>query len=269
VQSSATQLDMVFNDNAGTWDNNGGQDWHFQVTGGQPPEEEWVMDGQLDAAATLIASNNGVPLYAGVIGDELYVATLDAGEGNDHFIFLANPPGALRGQPWAKAGQVAAWAAYIGNETDNMWAGWSDTAGTTHVTTGGGSGYLEGTINLSQEFGAFPPQVYLAVALYPTSNGSNLLYESQVPASVNNDGNVDAAEYALVDTCAVRADHAPADFNGDCAINWADFVILAQCLAGPGNGSAGGCPSGTDSDLDNDGDVDVLDCAAFQRVFGG
>lgn len=268
VQSSATQLDMVFNDGAGTWDNNGGQDWHFPVTGGQPPEEEWVMDGQVDTAATLIASNNGVPLYAGVIGDELYVATLDAGEGNDHFVFLANPPGAMWGQPWAKAGQVAAWAAYIGNETDNMWAGWFDAAGATHLTTGGGTGYLEGTINLAQEFGSFPPQVYLAVALYPTPNGSNLLYEYQVPASVNSDGNVDAAEYALVDTCAVRVDHAPADFNHDCTVNWDDFAILAQCLAGPGNGSAGGCPPGTDSDLDNDGDVDLQDCAAFQLVFG-
>ena len=32
VPGNATQLDCVFNNGAGTWDNNSGQDWHFTVT---------------------------------------------------------------------------------------------------------------------------------------------------------------------------------------------------------------------------------------------
>src|SRR5262249_35038228 len=36
VASNATQLDLVFNNGSGTWDNNSGQDWHFPVTGAVP-----------------------------------------------------------------------------------------------------------------------------------------------------------------------------------------------------------------------------------------
>ena len=41
IPSSTTQLDCVFNNGSGTWDNNGGADWHFSVaTNGtpQPPD---------------------------------------------------------------------------------------------------------------------------------------------------------------------------------------------------------------------------------------
>ncbi len=34
---AATQIDMVFNNGAGTWDNNNGQDWHFALNVCQPP----------------------------------------------------------------------------------------------------------------------------------------------------------------------------------------------------------------------------------------
>jgi hypothetical protein len=61
VQASATQLDLCFNNGAGTWDNNGGADWHFQVEGGTPPPG-WVMDGQLDAGAKLVAQNGALQL---------------------------------------------------------------------------------------------------------------------------------------------------------------------------------------------------------------
>jgi hypothetical protein len=36
VPANATQLDCVFNNGAGTWDNNNGADWHFAVTSGPP-----------------------------------------------------------------------------------------------------------------------------------------------------------------------------------------------------------------------------------------
>jgi hypothetical protein len=268
AQSTAFQLDVVLNDGAGTWDNNGGQDWHFTVEGGAPPQNNWDMDGALDADATLIDTNNGMELHAGVIGDELYVATLDASSGNDHFVFVANPPGGMRTSPWSKAGQVANWAAYIGNEGDNSWAGWFDNAGSVQVDTGGGSGYLEGTINLAGEFGSFPAEVYLSVAVYPTADGSALLWESQVPASINSDIHVDAGEYILVDTCAVRVDKSPADLDFDCDVDLDDYDRLADCLNGPNNAPAGTCSPGVDADLDNDTDADLEDFAEFQISFG-
>ncbi|MFH1419481.1 MAG: carbohydrate binding domain-containing protein [Planctomycetota bacterium] len=257
VQPTATQLDMVFNNGADIWDNNNGQDWHFAVTGGGPgPSDEWELDGALDARASLVAENNGMVLYAGVIGDELYVATWDAGEGNDHFVFLASPPGAMQPAPWAKAGQVAAWAAYIGNENDNNWAGWSDATGETDLTTGGGSGYLEGTINLAQEFGSVPDTVYLAVAPYPTADGSTLAFAYQAPPSINDDGNVDAGEYAAFSTV----------LNGDCSGDWEvdtdDVACFIDVLLGldtaPRHIAA--------ADMDDNGDADGNDIQDFTDV---
>ena len=48
VPTTASQLDAVFNNGAGVWDNNGGQDWHFPVVGATAPT--FTLDGQLDAA---------------------------------------------------------------------------------------------------------------------------------------------------------------------------------------------------------------------------
>ena len=134
IPSSATQLDMVFNDGADNWDNNNGSDWHFTVSGGSQPG--WEMDGVLDAAATELAENNGMHLWAGLEGDTLYVATNDAGEGNDHFILLAQTPGALTSAVWAKAGQIAAWDAYLADENDNDYEGWFDASGSASAATG-------------------------------------------------------------------------------------------------------------------------------------
>jgi hypothetical protein len=38
IPVSATQLDCVFNDGSGTWDNNSGQDWHFTVAANSSPQ---------------------------------------------------------------------------------------------------------------------------------------------------------------------------------------------------------------------------------------
>ena len=154
VNVDATQLDLVFNDGAGTWDNNNGQDWHFDVTGAAPPS--FVMDGQLDATAQEVAANAGRHLYAALDGDVLYVATEDAGEGNDVFIYLADVPGPLTAANWAKAGLVAAWDAYLADENDNDYEGWFDATGSHDAATGANGGVLEGILNLAQEFGELP-----------------------------------------------------------------------------------------------------------------
>ena len=247
VVSYATQLDLCFNNGAGTWDNNNGADWHFNVTGGTPPPG-WVLDGQLDAAARLVAENGALQLYAGLSGTTLYVAAPDAGEGNDHFIFVAAVPGNLRPAPWAKAGLVADWSAYLGNENNNGWSGWFDTTAPAQSATGGGSGWLEGTLDLAVELGAVPDVIYLAFAPHVTPDGGALVSSAQVPPSVNGDGNVDAAEYAAF---ALRV---AGDLNCDGHVDFADinpFVLYlsnfnAWLTAFPGCNPRNG-------DINNDG----------------
>src|SRR5262249_14509452 len=174
VASNATQLDLVFNNGSGTWDNNSGQDWHFPVTGAVPLPT-WTMDGALDADATLVAANGAMYLRAGVKAGVLYVASPNPSSGNDHFIFLANPPGALRTAQWAKAGQVAAWQSFIGAESNNNYSAWTDLTTGTAAQTARGS-VLEGTIDLAAEFGGtIPDTIYLAFAPYTTPDGGTLV----------------------------------------------------------------------------------------------
>ena len=264
VNSSANQIDMVFNDGAGTWDNNGGADWHFTVTGGGDPPDEWVMDGELDGAATLVAQNGDIALYAGLIESTLYVAALDGGAGNDHFIFLADVPGSPRGAPWAKSGQVSGWSAYLANENDNGWSGWFDAGSTTQSATGNGLGYLEGTIDLAGEFGEVPAAVYLAFAAYGTGDGGPLVAGLQVPASVNGDGNVDAVEYAFF---VLRR---PGDLDCDGDVDFDDIDPFVLALGGQAGYEAEypDC-SWLNADCNSDGAVDFDDIDAFVGLIGG
>ena len=62
VAADASQLDLVFNDGNGVWDNNSGGDWHFNVTGGIEPGG-FVMDGVLDEGTTVALSEGGITLY--------------------------------------------------------------------------------------------------------------------------------------------------------------------------------------------------------------
>ena len=219
VSTSATMLDMVFNNGSGTWDNNNGQDWHFAVEGAVVPT--FVMDGILDASAQLVASNAGRNLYAVLEGDVLYLATEDAGEGSDVFIYLADTPGPMIPANWAKSGQIAAWDAFLADENDNGYAGWFDAQGSTQIASGSGSGVLEGTINLAEEFGSLPTEIYLAVGLFASQNGGALVSGQQVPASLNANGNIDPGEYILLQLSASYS----ADFDGDGDVDSRDFLI--------------------------------------------
>ena len=59
----------------------------------------------------------------------------------------------------------------------------------------------------------------------------------------------------------------PADFDCDDDVDGADFALLVDCLRGPGGGLLQTvCAHG---DFDRDRDVDLADCAAFQRAFTG
>ena len=166
--------------------------------GTTPTPSGFTMDGMLDASATLAAQKNGMSLWYGTHGSSLYVATPDAGEGSDHFVFVAKTPGALGAAPWAKAGQVAGWDAFLADENDNTYSAWFDAQGAGVSATGGNGGVLEGVIDLVDEFGAYPEAVYLAVGLYGNGNGGTLLASHQLPGTLDGDGTVQANEYLRV-----------------------------------------------------------------------
>lgn len=306
VPANATQLDVVFNDGAGVWDNNNGFDWHFAVqpgtanpsgsccvgtacsvvtqsacatTGGtftaggacsastcQPPVN-FVMDGVLDAGTTLIAQNGGLWLRVRLSGDVLYVACPDAGEGNDHFVFVTQQAGVMRASPWAKAGQVAEWAVFLADENNNDFEGWFDVSNgaVVQAATGPNGGVLEGTINLRQEFGlgagqTLPETVALAVGVYGNNDGGALVSSAQVPAAVIANGSIEMNEFAEVELCSLTPDGCcAADLTGDGNADLADLVMFLSewqpIVGGPANGSF--------ADLVPDNFIDLADLVSF------
>jgi autotransporter-associated beta strand protein len=166
--------------------------------GTTPAPSGFTMDGVLDPSATLAAQKSGMSLWVGTHGSSLYVATPDAGEGSDHFVFVAKAPGGLGAAPWAKAGQVARWDAFLADENDNTYSAWFDAQGAGVSATGGNGGVLEGVLDLVDEFGAYPDAVYLAVGLYGSGNGGTLLASHQLPGTLDGDGTIQAAEYLRV-----------------------------------------------------------------------
>ncbi|MEQ8850687.1 MAG: carbohydrate-binding protein [Phycisphaerales bacterium] len=238
ISAGASQFNFVFNDGLGAWDNNGGADWNFPVQGGDS-EPTWSMDGVLDADAVEVASNQGIHLYAGVKDGVLYVATEDAGEGNDHFIYLASPPGSLVAANWGKSGLIAQWSAFLADENDNDYESWFDAGGANQAATGPNGGVIEGTIDLAGEFGAVPASIHLAVGVYATADGAPLQFQYQTPASVNGDGNLDAPEYVEVNigdiTVGPGAPCTPGDADGDGIVTFDDLnAVLGAWLAAPG-----------------------------------
>lgn len=194
IPSYATAVDFVFRDNSNNWDNNNGADWHITVTGGGSTDSGFVMNGTLDASAEVVAAGSSVTLWAGWNGSELYLATERAqGSGQDRFMWIASPPGTMQNAPWAKAGQVAAWAAYLAEESSNGWRGWFDASGQTGSAVGA---ILEGTIRLEGEFGAIPAAVYACAARYANNDGGAL--QGQAPNAVVVNGNIESGEWIRI-----------------------------------------------------------------------
>ncbi len=172
-----------------TWDNNGGLD--YQIVFNNTPSG-FEMDGAVDSTASLISTNNGLDLYLGWQNPLLYVATQSAASlGDDIFILISDNPDEMVAAPWAKAGETGDWSAYLANESTNGWSGWFDNNSTADNAAGD---YLEGYINLEEEFGAVPLNIYIAVGRYQTDDGGAL--NGQTPAG-NGDGNIDTGEFYL------------------------------------------------------------------------
>jgi hypothetical protein len=187
----------------------------------QPNPGGFTMDGVLDTAAAQIAANGGMQIYFARKGSKIYLATQDAGEGNDHFIYLARNPGAMVNANWAKSGQVAQWDAYLADENGNDYEGWFDTAGATEAATGPNGGMLEGTLDLVGEYGFIPSQIYLAVGAFINPDGGALVW--QVPASVDGNASINPSEYALLQLG--QGWNGASNLNWHTAANWFDGAI--------------------------------------------
>ncbi|HEV3409575.1 MAG TPA: hypothetical protein VG095_04740, partial [Chthoniobacterales bacterium] len=207
------------------------------------------IDGLLDSPQyERAATPNGLKLYAAVRKDVLYVATQDAGEGSDHFIYLHTQSDVLRAANWTKAGQVMNWSAFLADENENGFKGWFDPAeqllsdaSKYAATTSGlnnnaaaGNGVVEGTIDLRAHFGSFPSQLLIAAAPFASANGGALVSSAQVPAG-NGDGDLQANEYLLLDLRQIALDLPTSDAGPDSTVEAGMQVALA------GSGSA---PSG-------------------------
>jgi hypothetical protein len=214
----------------------------------------------------VVGTNGGRTLWAALSGTTLYVATQDAGEGDDVFVAVADAvPGAPRAAWWAKAGQAAQWRAFLADENDNAWSGWFDaaasvsTAHSARSATAGNGGVLEGSIDLQSLLGTVPDSVALAAVAYGNANAGALRPAQQVAASVNGDGNLDGAEYLVLDLCALRSSGCcPADLNGNGVVNGEDLGALLSAW-GPGTSPA---------DLDRDGTVGGADLGALLSAWG-
>ncbi len=249
VPSSATAVDFVFNDGSGTWDNNNGMDWHVTVSGGVEPEG-FVMDGSLDDGAQLLGSIDGRELYAAWNEELLYVAGTPAqGTGTDHFILLSDGSGSMTAAPWAKSGQTAEWAAFIGNEEENGWAGWFDQSAYSNLAAGT---ILEGEIDILSELGGSAETVFIALGAYQSADGGSL--SAQVPATLDNNLNMEISEFYPFDL-SNNPDEFP-DVNQDGSVDVLDVVLVVGIILGDIEPTQ---QQLDDSDLNDDGSVDVTD----------
>ncbi|MEM7576941.1 MAG: PEP-CTERM sorting domain-containing protein [Planctomycetota bacterium] len=254
------------------------------------------MDGVLDAGTTALgASASGArTLYADVREGELYVATEQAGDGLDLFVYLVSADGTpvVTDANWGKAGQVTQWSAFLGDEESNDWEGWFNAAGDVDQegrSSGGGSntggGVVEGKLDLLSELGVSLTElaaqdVRLAVGAFESWDGGALVPDASIGDGLNGDGDVLGGELITVSLALLMA-----DIDGDGDLNLADVDALAITLQEGQNflqadvdqdGTVGAADldawltikGTTHGDADLDGDVDLDDVATLVAAYG-
>ncbi|MEM1445033.1 MAG: hypothetical protein AAGF84_03190 [Planctomycetota bacterium] len=283
-------LDLVFNNGLGTWDNNGGADWQFLISGGvEAAGPAFTIDGALDAGVTEIGTSGDGQrtLYADLRQAKLYVATDDAGEGQDVFVYLADGDGTpiTTGANWGKAGSVGAWLAFVADENDNDYEGWFEADGAAEVVTAGNGGMLEAWIDVANELGVSLTElasqdVRLAVGAFASPDGGALVPGASVGDGLNGDGDLLGNEFILVSLALLMA-----DINGDGAMDLTDLDALAITLQeGQQHSQTDVDQDGvvnmadldawlaikgtTPGDADLDGDIDLADVAALSAAYG-
>ncbi len=226
------------------YDVNGVKIDEFRVDIGHP----FTIDGLLDNPGWSRAANN-LNLYAAIRGHYLYVATQDAGEGNDHFIYVAGNQGLQQAANWAKSGTVMAWDAILADENDGAFQGWlgntqqslTDFTIYKSMSSGlnnnesNGNGVLEGTLDVPAHYGLWPTQLWFAVAPFGTANGGALSAGAQVPAG-NGDGNIQGSEFLPLNLRDIALDLPVAEAGASQSVEAGLWVVLN------GNGSL--APSG-------------------------
>ncbi|HOW96965.1 MAG TPA: metallophosphoesterase family protein [Kiritimatiellia bacterium] len=220
-------------------------------------ECSFVLDGALDASAVQVAARaGGQTIWAAVAGRYLYLATEDAGEGRDAYVFVATASGGLVASPWAKAGSVMAHDAFVADENDSRYSGWFTGAGAPFndllaarsATPWCNGAVLEGVLDLQELYGEVPAVIRLAAAAYATADGGALAASAQCPEG-NGNGDIEAGEFVVVNTADLvqpfaldgAADHdgyLVADHNGMKL--WAavhgETLYVATWAAGNGGG---------------------------------
>ena len=188
-QQQVSSVAFVIHYQDGSWDNNNGSDYHIDITG-SGSTASWVMDGSLDSGTGIICENAGMTLYAEWQSPLLYLAAESApGSGGDKFILVSGDTASMRTAPWAKSGDTAGWEAYLANESDNNYISWFDAS----ASTGSASGdFMEGYLDIEQEFGQIPPVLFISLAKYQTGDGGALI--EQAPAG-NGNGDIEGGEY--------------------------------------------------------------------------
>lgn len=211
------------------------------------------MDGLLDST-NWVRAVNGLKLNAAIRGPYLYLATQDAGEGNDHFLYLNTNSASMVPYNWSKSGQVMQWAAYLADENGDggaqagfySWFGPNNEMLTNFavaraVTSGlnnngtNGNGVLEGTLNLFSQFGSFPTQLLLAAAPVGTLDAGSLISSAQAPAG-NGNGDIEPNEFLAIGTRDLALDLPSAEAGTNVTTEAGMWVNL--------DGSQSTAPSG-------------------------
>lgn len=214
VPTNATSVDVTFFDGGTTWD---GRDWQFVVSGAQGAA--FIMDAELDSAAYEIAEYNGMKMWAAVRGTKLYVATWGTGPysgiTNDHFFFVSTNFGDATPMPWAKQGYIFMRTnyTYLAAEGGNEWSGWFNTVGgtSTNSNLNPTKNYMEGVIDLADNFGSVPSVLYMAVGVFANNDGDPMV--AQVPAMWDDNSNIEVMEILRVPVSTIRDEDADGNFD--------------------------------------------------------
>jgi hypothetical protein len=181
-----------------------------------PAFDEFIMDGEPDFAGYLLA-DSGMTIYAAIRGRKLYVATWSPGDdfsgfGSDHHLFVSDTllAAATTPAPWTKRGFLAIPGnkPYLAGEYESRFASWFNTEGPTALFKSPvNSGVMEGVIDLVEEFGTLPENIYVAAVAYGNEDNGGIL--SQAPSGNGND-NLEPAEFLRIPVRAI----ADARMNG-------------------------------------------------------
>jgi hypothetical protein len=159
------------------------------------PSGLFAMDGDLDTSAALLASHDGVQLYAAIRGSQLYVAINPSmSQHADMFVFIAFTPGEPLNAPFGKRGKVGAWSAFLGERYGDTSASWYDVSSSPlkNIADEEVGSVLEGVIDFELLAGTTPSAIYLAVGEYQRTKGGRLI--AKLPVG-RNDGNIVAGEF--------------------------------------------------------------------------